>query len=81
MKRKITDEKVACLNADLNSEDWEDVLGCHDVEKAFELFWNKLYCYFDKHIPYSKSIDRKKREAPLDYCWYTPIYKKAKLFV
>ena len=60
MKRKITDEKVACLNADLNSEDWEDVLGCHDVEKAFELFWNKLYCYFDKHIPYSKSIDRKK---------------------
>ena len=62
--RKITDVKVSHLNADLHSANWDDVLACDDVERAFDVFWNKFYDYFDKHIPYEQSNKKKKGLHP-----------------
>ena len=58
--RNITDEKVSRLNADLHSANWDDVLACDDVERAFDVFRNKFYDYFDKNIPYEHSNKKKK---------------------
>ena len=63
-KRKITDENVSCLNEDLLSENWNDVIICDDVESAFEVFWNKFYYLFNKHFPYVQLNDKRKGNHP-----------------
>ena len=62
--RKITDVKVSRLNADLHSANWDDVLACDDVERAFDVFWDKFYDYFDKNLPYEQSNKKKKGLHP-----------------
>ena len=43
------------LNEDLANEEWNDIFGEKDVNKAYENFINKLTYYYDKNIPLVKS--------------------------
>ena len=53
--RKENTQTVMALNEDLANEEWNDIFGEKDVNKAYENFINKLTYYYDKNIPLVKS--------------------------
>ena len=81
-KRKITSQSLNEFKIDLTSEDWTDVLSCHDTDNAYELFWKKFSFYFDKNCPIIE-IDAKKQRKK--HPWITngilrSIKKRNKLY-
>ena len=48
--RKENTQTIMALNEDLANEEWNDIFGEKDVNKAYENFFNKLTYYYDKNI-------------------------------
>ena len=57
--RKENTQTVMALNEDLANEEWNDIFGEKDVNKAYENFINILTYYYDKNIPLVKSKQHK----------------------
>ena len=66
--RKENTQTVMALNEDLANEEWNDIFGEKDVNKAYENFINKLTYYYDKNIPLVKS---KQHNSKIKNPWIT----------
>ena len=53
--RKENTQTVMALNEELANEEWNDIFGEKDVNKAYEIFINKLIYYYNKNIPLVKN--------------------------
>ena len=68
MYRKENPENIMALNEDLINEEWLDIYGENDANKAYEKFINKLTYYYDKNIPL---IQLKQRRNHIKNPWIT----------
>ena len=70
------------LNEDLANEEWNDIFGEKDVDKAYENFINKLTYYYDKNIPLvkSKQHNSKIRNPWITRCILRSIKTRNKLY-
>ena len=62
--RKETDKNIRLLYSDLTQELWEDVYRESNVDKAYDIFLNRLLYYYEKNIPLAKMKSRRKNKHP-----------------
>ena len=50
-RRMYGQRKIASFNDGIINIDWSDVLNCHDLQKAYDIFFTKLHALYEKCFP------------------------------
>ena len=80
--RKENPNTILALNEDLGNEDWHEVTGENDVNKAYKSFIDKLTHYYNKNVPL---VQNKQHKNDIRNPWITrgilrSIKKRNKLY-
>ena len=66
--RKENPNTILALNEDLGNEDWHEVTGENDVNKAYKSFIDKLTHYYNKNVPL---VQNKQHKNDIRNPWIT----------
>ena len=82
LKRCVNSQTLQSFKQALVSADWSNVLSMSDAESAYNAFLSKFMALYNKHIPLTKAVDKRKQiKKPWITCtMLRSINKKHRLF-